>query len=50
MKIGYKYQNKNISIVFITLNKWLGANPLFLNFNNTNYAQFTTKRKMLTYK
>ena len=38
--------NKNISIVFTTLNKWLGANQLFLNFNKTNYVHFTTKRNM----
>ena len=36
--------NKNISIVFATLNKWLGANQLSLNFNTTNYVHFTTKR------
>jgi len=34
--------NKNISIVFTTLNKWLGANQLSLNFNKTNYVHFTT--------
>jgi hypothetical protein len=39
--------NKNIHIIFTTLNKWLGANELFLNFNKTNYVQFTTKRNML---
>jgi hypothetical protein len=38
--------NKNISIVFTTLNKWLGANQLSLNFNKTNYVHFTTKRSM----
>ena len=38
--------NKNISIVFTTLNKWLGANQLSLNFNRTNYVHFTTKRNM----
>jgi len=38
--------NKNISIVFKTLNKWLGANQLSLNFNKTNYVHFTTKRNM----
>ena len=48
--------NKNIYIVFITLNKrlrvfitlnkWLRANQLSLNFNKTNYVQFTTKRNM----
>ena len=38
--------NKSISIVFITLNKWLGANQLSLNFNKTNYVHFTTKRNM----
>ena len=31
--------NKNISIVFTTLSKWLGANQLTLNFNKTNYVQ-----------
>jgi hypothetical protein len=38
--------NKNISIVFTTLNRWLGANQLSLNFNKTNYVHFTTKRNM----
>jgi len=38
--------NKNIYIVFITLNKWLRANQLSLNFNKTNYVHFTTKRNM----
>jgi len=38
--------NKNIHIVFMTLNKWLRANQLSLNFNKTNYVHFTTKRNM----
>jgi len=38
--------NKNICIVFTTLNKWLRANHLSLNFNKTNYVHFTTKRNM----
>jgi len=38
--------NKNIHIVFTTLNKWLRANQLTLNFNKTNYVHFTTKRHM----
>ena len=38
--------NKNISIVFTTLNKWLGANQLSLNFNKTDYVHFTTKRNI----
>jgi hypothetical protein len=38
--------NKNIYIVFTTLNKWLRANQLSLNFNKTNYVHFTTKRNM----
>ena len=38
--------NNNVSIVFTTLNKRLGANQLFLNFNKTNYVHFTTKRNM----
>jgi len=38
--------NKNIHIVFTTLNKWLRANQLTLNFNKTNYVHFTTKRNM----
>jgi len=38
--------NKNIHIVFTTLNKWLRANQLSLNFNKTNYVHFTTKRNM----
>jgi hypothetical protein len=36
--------NKNIHIVFTTLNKWLRANKLSLNFNKTNYVHFTPKR------
>ena len=39
-------RNKNIYTVFTTLNKWLGANQLSLNFNKTNYVHFTTKRNM----
>jgi hypothetical protein len=39
--------NKKIHTVFTTLNKWLGANQLSLNFNKTNYVHFTTKRNML---
>jgi len=35
--------NKNIYIVFITLNR---ANQLSLNFNKTNYVHFTTKKNM----
>jgi hypothetical protein len=38
--------NKNFHIVFTTLNKWLRANRLSLNFNTTNYVRFTTKRNM----
>ena len=38
--------NKNIHIVFATLNKWFRANQLYLNFNKTNYVHFTTKRNM----
>jgi len=33
-------------IFFITLNKWLKANQLSLNFNKTNYVHFTTNRNM----
>jgi hypothetical protein len=33
-------------IVFTTLNKWLRANQLSWNFNQTNYVHFTTKRNM----
>jgi len=40
--------NKNIQVIFTTLNKWLRANQLFLNFNKTNYVHFMTKRKMTT--
>ena len=40
--------NKNIQVIFTTLNKWLRANQLFLNFNKTNYVHFTTKRNMTT--
>jgi hypothetical protein len=36
--------NKNICIVFTTLNKWLRANKLSLNFSKTNYVRFTTKK------
>ena len=38
--------NKNIHIVFTTLNKWLRANQLSLNFKKTNYVHFITKRNM----
>jgi len=38
--------NRSISIVFTTLNKWLGANQLSLNFKKSNYVHFTTKRNM----
>ena len=38
--------NKNICIAFTTLNKWLRANQLSLNFNKINYVHFTTKRNM----
>jgi hypothetical protein len=38
--------NKNIFIVFTTLNKWLGVNQLSLNFNKTNYVHFTTKKNV----
>jgi len=38
--------NKNIYIVFTSLNKWLRANQLSLNFNKTNYVHFTTRRNM----
>jgi hypothetical protein len=38
--------NKNIHIVFTTLNKWLRANHLSLNFNKTNYVHFKSKRNM----
>ena len=33
--------NKNLHRVFTTLNKWLRANQLSLNFNKTNYVHFT---------
>jgi hypothetical protein len=38
--------NKNICTVFTTLNKWLRANQLSLNFNKTHYVHFTTKKNM----
>ena len=38
--------NKNISLVFTTLIKWLEANQSSLNFNKTNYIHFTTKRNV----
>jgi len=40
--------SKNIQVIFTTLNKWLRANQLSLNFNKTNYEHFTTKRNMKT--
>jgi hypothetical protein len=40
--------NKNIHIVFETLNKWFGANQLSLNFNKTHYIHFATKRNIST--
>jgi hypothetical protein len=43
--------NKNISIVFTTLNKWLGENQLSLNFNKN--IMYTLQRReicQLTYK
>jgi hypothetical protein len=33
--------NKNIHIVFVTLNKWFRANQLSINFNKTNYVSCT---------
>jgi hypothetical protein len=36
------YFNKNIHIIFTTLNKWLRANQLSQNFNKTNQLYFTT--------
>jgi hypothetical protein len=36
--------DKNINMVFKTLNKLLKANELSLNFNKTKYIHFTTKR------
>ena len=38
--------DKNIYIVFTTLNEWLRANQLSSNFNKTTYVHFTTKRNM----
>ena len=38
--------NKNVHIVFRTLNEWLGGNQLSLNFNKTNYVHFTTTRNV----
>jgi hypothetical protein len=38
--------NKNTHVVFATLNQWFKANQLSLNFNETNYVHFKTKRKM----
>jgi len=40
------YFNRNIHMVFATLNKWFRANQLSLNFSKTNYVHFTTKRNM----
>jgi hypothetical protein len=34
--------------ILTTLNKWLTANQLSLNFNKTNYVHFTTKRNITT--
>jgi len=38
--------NKNIYIVFITLNKWLRANQLSLNLKKKNYVHLTAKRNI----
>ena len=38
--------NKNICIVFSTLNKCLRANQLSLNCNETNYVHFITRKNM----
>jgi len=38
--------NININKVFETLNKWLIANELSLNFNKTKLVHFATKRNM----
>jgi hypothetical protein len=38
--------NRNIHIVFTTLNKGLKANQLPLNFNKTSHVHFATKRNM----
>jgi len=38
---------ENINMAFETLNKWLRANELSLNFNKTNYVHFATKRNMI---
>jgi hypothetical protein len=38
--------NRNICVVFVTLNKWFRAKQLPLNFSKTNYVHFTTKRNM----
>ena len=38
--------NKNIHIVFGTLNKWFRANQLSLSLIKTNYLHFTAKRNM----
>jgi hypothetical protein len=40
--------SKNIQVIFTTLNKWLRAKQLSLNFNKTRYVHFTTKRNMTT--
>ena len=37
---------ENINTAFKTLNKWLRANELSLNFNKTNHVHFATKRNM----
>jgi len=43
--------NKNISVVFTTLNKWLGENQLSLNFNkNIMYTLQPREICQLTYK
>jgi hypothetical protein len=38
--------NKNNHKIFTTLNKWLRADQLCLNFNKTNYVHFTANRNM----
>ena len=40
------YFNRNIHMVFATLNKWFRTNQLSLNYNKTDYVHFTTKRNI----
>ena len=40
--------NKNISIIFTTLNKWLGANQLSLNFKKKKLCTLYNQEKYVS--